>query len=83
MISDRVYVMYAGEVIEEAVTQTLFSESYHPYTKGLLSSIPKLNGQMGDGIDGKYRISSIHLRAVVFMIAVPCEWTNVMKCHQH
>ncbi|AMQ07802.1 ABC transporter ATP-binding protein [Sporosarcina psychrophila] len=53
MISDRVYVMYAGEVIEEAVTQTLFSESYHPYTKGLLSSIPKLNGQMGDGIDGK------------------------------
>lgn len=53
MISDRVYVMYAGEVIEEASTQTLFSESYHPYTKGLLSSIPKLSGGMGDGIDGR------------------------------
>lgn len=53
MISDRVYVMYAGEVVEEATTQNLFKQSYHPYTKGLLSSIPKLNGQMGDGIDGK------------------------------
>ncbi|MEH7248090.1 ABC transporter ATP-binding protein [Neobacillus niacini] len=53
MISDRVYVMYAGEVVEEATTQNLFKQSYHPYTNGLLSSIPKLNGQMGDGIDGK------------------------------
>lgn len=53
MISDRVYVMYAGEVIEEAPTTTIFKESFHPYTKGLLSSIPKLNGNMGDGIDGR------------------------------
>jgi oligopeptide/dipeptide ABC transporter ATP-binding protein len=53
MISDRIYVMYAGEVIEEAATNTLFKESYHPYTKGLLSSIPKLNGEMGAGIDGR------------------------------
>lgn len=53
MISDRVYVMYAGEVIEEAETHLLFKEAHHPYTKGLLSSIPRLNGQMGEGIDGK------------------------------
>ncbi|UFJ39264.1 ABC transporter ATP-binding protein [Brevibacillus humidisoli] len=53
MISDRTYVMYAGEVVEEAKTDLLFSEQYHPYTQGLLSSIPKLSGRMGDGIDGK------------------------------
>lgn len=52
MISDRTYVMYAGEVAEEANTDTLFHEQLHPYTKGLMQSIPKLSGQMGDGIDG-------------------------------
>lgn len=53
MISDRTYVMYAGEVIETAESDQLFTEPLHPYTKGLLSSIPKLNGEMGDGIDGR------------------------------
>jgi oligopeptide/dipeptide ABC transporter ATP-binding protein len=53
MISNRIYVMYAGEVVEESETDRLFKEQYHPYTKGLLSSIPKLNGEMGDGIDGR------------------------------
>lgn len=53
MVSDRVYVMYAGEVVEEAPTAKLFTKSYHPYTSGLFSSIPKLNGEMGDGIDGR------------------------------
>lgn len=53
MISDRIYVMYAGEVIETAPSDNLFIEPKHPYTKGLLSSIPKLNGEMGDGIDGR------------------------------
>lgn len=53
MISDRIYVMYAGDIIETAKTDELFKEQLHPYTKGLLHSIPKLNGEIGDGIDGK------------------------------
>ncbi|MEI3613577.1 ABC transporter ATP-binding protein [Pseudogracilibacillus sp. SO30301A] len=53
MISDRIYVMYAGEVVETAESEELFKDPKHPYTKGLLSSIPKLNGEMGDGIDGR------------------------------
>ena len=53
MISDRTYVMYAGEVVEEGKTEKLFESQYHPYTKGLLQSLPKLNGEMGDGIDGR------------------------------
>lgn len=42
---DRVVVMYAGQVVEEADVQTIFSEPQHPYTQGLLSSIPKLLSQ--------------------------------------
>ncbi len=41
-ICDRVYVMYAGKVMEKADVYSLFEEPLHPYTSGLLNSIPKL-----------------------------------------
>lgn len=39
---DKVAVMYAGQVIEEGVTEQLFEEPLHPYTRGLIDSLPKL-----------------------------------------
>jgi oligopeptide/dipeptide ABC transporter ATP-binding protein len=39
-ITDRVAVMYAGEIIEEAPTDELLSNPKHPYTKGLIASFP-------------------------------------------
>jgi peptide/nickel transport system ATP-binding protein len=36
----RVIVMYAGEVVEEAVTADLFTHPHHPYTEGLLGAMP-------------------------------------------
>ncbi|MBS7658367.1 ABC transporter ATP-binding protein [Candidatus Bathyarchaeota archaeon] len=42
-ICDRVAVMYAGHIIEEAETFSLFKNPMHPYTKGLLNAIPKLH----------------------------------------
>ncbi|GAA3403632.1 ABC transporter ATP-binding protein [Paenibacillus hodogayensis] len=39
---DRVVVMYAGRVVEEASVQDLFERPQHPYTKGLIQSVPKL-----------------------------------------
>lgn len=42
-VADRVVVMYAGEVVEEAPVYELFEKPTHPYTKGLLSSIPQLD----------------------------------------
>lgn len=41
-MADKVLVMYAGQVVEEADVFTLFDEPRHPYTKGLMESIPHL-----------------------------------------
>jgi peptide/nickel transport system ATP-binding protein len=38
--TDRVNVMYAGEIVERAPVDRLFADPKHPYTKGLLASIP-------------------------------------------
>ena len=52
----RVIVMYAGKIVEEAETKTLFGNPQHPYTMGLLKSIPIL----GDKIRrGKVRLNEI------------------------
>ncbi|MBG9787506.1 MULTISPECIES: ABC transporter ATP-binding protein [Brevibacillus] len=40
---DRVIVMYAGQVVEETDVETLFDEPLHPYTVGLMQSIPDLD----------------------------------------
>jgi len=50
-ISDRVAVMYLGEVIEIGSTEAIFEPPYHPYTRALLSSIPSTDPtQAGDRI---------------------------------
>jgi len=41
-IADRVAVMYAGRIVEVAPIEAVFKQMRHPYTKGLLDSIPKL-----------------------------------------
>ncbi|MFC5587976.1 ABC transporter ATP-binding protein [Sporosarcina soli] len=45
-ICDRVIVMYAGRVIEEADVTTLFESPAHPYTKGLIDSMPSLEEEV-------------------------------------
>lgn len=44
---DRVIVMYASRVVEEGSVSDIFSRPAHPYTKGLLKSIPKLSVEAG------------------------------------
>ncbi|HZQ97868.1 MAG TPA: ABC transporter ATP-binding protein [Chloroflexota bacterium] len=41
---DRVAVMYAGYIVEQAPTRRLFAQPSHPYTLGLLRSVPRLDG---------------------------------------
>jgi oligopeptide/dipeptide ABC transporter ATP-binding protein len=42
--ADRVVVMYAGQVVEAAPTPELFARPLHPYTEGLLASVPRVEG---------------------------------------
>ena len=56
----RVLVMYAGKVVEEARTKTLFESPRHPYTMGLLRSIPRL----GD----KFRVGKTRLNEIAGVV---------------
>lgn len=49
-MADQVVVMYAGQVVEQAGTRELFANTLHPYTQGLLASIPVL-GRRSRGTD--------------------------------
>ncbi len=49
-MADRVAVMYAGEIVEQADVNSLFDEPMHPYTQGLIGSIPVL-GEIKDKLD--------------------------------
>ena len=47
-IADRIVVMYAGRVVEEGDVRDIFAAPRHPYTRGLLRSIPRLRGTGSD-----------------------------------
>jgi len=53
-LTDRVYVMYAGNMVEVAATEELFATPSHPYTHGLMEAVPRLTGGgVSDGIPGR------------------------------
>jgi oligopeptide/dipeptide ABC transporter ATP-binding protein len=49
-MASRIAVMYAGRIVEEADVRTLFNDPRHPYTQGLLASIPVL-GRVTEELD--------------------------------
>lgn len=44
----RIYVMYAGRIIESGTTEEIITRPHHPYTLGLLKSVPRLEEEEGD-----------------------------------
>ncbi|UCG44845.1 MAG: ABC transporter ATP-binding protein [Candidatus Bathyarchaeota archaeon] len=63
-MADRVYVMYAGEIVEHSDVTTIFKKPLHPFTRGLLGSVPRIDsdffafeGISGDPPRPPYRIS--------------------------
>ena len=65
-MADRVIVMYAGQVVEEADVFTLFERPLHPYTLGLMDSIPSMD------FDGK------QLKAIPG--SIPARYQNIVGC---
>ena len=53
--AQRVVVMYAGKVVEEAPVEELFANPRHPYTQGLIRSIPRVDAQ----VQGRVRLEQI------------------------
>jgi peptide/nickel transport system ATP-binding protein len=47
-VAQRVAVMYAGRVVEEAPAEALFARPLHPYTQGLIRSIPRVDSKNGE-----------------------------------
>jgi len=69
-VSDRVAVMYLGEVVETAPTDELFEDPKHPYTRSLLSAVPR--------IDPSARTDRVVLRG-----SVPSPIDPPSGCHFH
>ncbi len=52
-IADRIGIMYAGKIVEEATTEQIFAEPVHPYTQFLINSLPKFGDKsMRDSVPG-------------------------------
>ena len=49
-MADDIAVMYAGRIVEKAPTKSIFAEPQHPYTWGLLGSIPRMDSPLGEDL---------------------------------
>ncbi|KGM32532.1 ABC transporter ATP-binding protein [Inquilinus limosus] len=53
-VADRVVVMYQGRKVEEGPTERIFTAPQHPYTKALLSAVPKLGSLQGQPLPARF-----------------------------
>ncbi len=77
-IAQRIEVMYAGKVVEEAQTISLFEDPKHPYTRGLLKSIPKLGQRAKHGRRRLQEISGV----VPSLYELPAGCSFYPRCSQ-
>jgi oligopeptide/dipeptide ABC transporter ATP-binding protein len=67
--ADRVLVMYAGQVVETAPTTELYAHPKHPYTEGLLASIPRLDTPRG------------RLKSIPGQVPAATDWPSGCRFH--
>jgi len=73
-MATRVVVMYAGQVVEEAGVGDIFDQPFHPYTEGLLKSMPRIAGGLEGG---KRRLSEIPgIVPVLTQIIAGCKFAD-------
>ena len=79
---DRVVVMYGGKVVEQGTAQEIFYNTAHPYTKGLMDSIAKLDTKKGERlkpIEGTPPDLFSRQRDVRLQLAANMRWTYVRR----
>ena len=89
-MAERVVVMYAGRKVEEAPVAELFAQPLHPYTRGLLDSIPKLGAESREGEGGQRKrlaeiagtVPSLSEPIVGCAFAPRCSYAT-SRCHEH
>jgi peptide/nickel transport system ATP-binding protein len=67
--ADRVLVMYAGRIVEQATTARLFDAPMHPYTRGLLAAIPRID------------VASPALQSIAGTVPSPTSWPEGCRFH--
>ncbi|MDG6996099.1 MAG: ABC transporter ATP-binding protein [Nitrososphaerota archaeon] len=78
--ANRTYVLYAGQVVEEGSTASIFASPKHPYTRGLIESIPSLDGSRSmAGISGE--ISQIDRETNYCCFASRCSYV-IDRCRK-
>ena len=81
-VADEVVVMYAGRVVEQAPVQQLFEQPQHPYTVGLLGSIPRLHGEPRRLASIEGQVPSPLRWPVGCRFAQRCPFADA-QCHSH
>ncbi len=80
-IADRVIVMYGGQIVEEAKVEDLYESPHHPYTIGLLGSIPRLDQKGSELISIAGAPPSLYSAPEACTFAPRCPWA-FERCHQ-
>ncbi len=71
---DRVLVMYGGQIVEEAEVNELYAKPQHPYTKGLLGSLPRLDQKGQDLVNIQGQPPSLYTKPSSCSFAPRCEY---------
>jgi oligopeptide/dipeptide ABC transporter ATP-binding protein len=82
-VADRVAVMYAGEIVEEAPASEIFSDPRHPYTQGLLSSIPSAGGDRKHLYTIPGRVPDPRVLPPACLFAPRCPYAISRCWHEH
>ena len=80
-VADRVAVMYAGEIVEEAPAEVIFENPRHPYTQGLLRSIPAMDEEREYLLDIPGRVPDPRAFPPACLFAPRCPY-GIDRCWQ-
>jgi len=79
-LADRVLVMYGGQIVEEALVNDLYGDPKHPYTEGLLGSLPRLDQKGQELLNIKGQPPNLYEFPVSCPFAPRCPYAY-QKCH--